>query len=200
MIIFSGKLLDIDVLTGFKIRHCPIICYSSQKVWGEAFPRLGKGILDSLYLLIPLINNKSQKMKPWSHPTSSFKWVKPGTKRQNTLLSFIVSLVHDHSTKNYGPHWFILFYFHTTIWQIYMVLFHLFFLLHMAIQPKYMVLFFYSVCCALLCNQELWSLSIYFFYLHTTIRPTYMVLFHLFFLLKTTIWPKDMFLFDLFFL
>ena len=69
-------------------------------------------------------------MKPWSHLTSSFKWVKPGTKRQNTPLSFIVSFVHDHSTKNYGPHWFILFYFHTTIWQIYMVLFHLFSFAH----------------------------------------------------------------------
>ena len=56
---------------------------------------LGKRILDSLYLLIPLIN--AEKAKPWSHTASFFPWVTLGTQRQNTwnkiygLLSFILS-------------------------------------------------------------------------------------------------------------
>ena len=51
-----------------------------------------------------------------------------------------------------------------TIWQKYMIFFHLFFL------------------CALAFEQKLWSSLIFFFYLHTIIRKKYMIVFHLLFL------------------
>ena len=71
---------------------------------------LGKGNLDSPYLLIPLISTKNTKLKPWTHTDSSFPWVAPGTKWQNSWSSFIYSFfVHSHSTKNQDPHWLISF-------------------------------------------------------------------------------------------
>ena len=47
----------------------------------RSFPTLGlgKGILDSRSLVIPLINTKNKKK---THPMFSFRWKAPGTKRQ----------------------------------------------------------------------------------------------------------------------
>ena len=220
---------------------------------------LDKGILDSPYLLISLINIKNKKMKSWTHPKSSFPW----TKRQNiwssfiysffcarpfvqklgtsliyfvflcrtiqpkymvlfhlfiylfiylfifvhdhsienqgptnlhflfadgylikihSPLSFILSFVQDHSTKNLGSHWFIIFIrtrpFDQNIWSF----------------------FVYSFFCARPFDQKFESSLIQFFQLHTTIRPKCMVFFNLFFLLCTTISPKIRILIDLFLL
>ena len=157
---------------------------------------LGKGILDSLYLLIPLINTKSKKMKRWTHTTSSFLWVTPGTKRKNIRSSlFILSFVHGRSTKNYGHHWFISFIctrpFDQDIWSSLIYSFSCTrpfdqelrssliysFYSNTTIQPIYMVLF-----CAWPFEQKLLSSFIYFFYLYTTIRSKCMVFIHLFLL------------------
>ena len=139
---------------------------------------LGKGILDSLYLLIPLINTKSKKMKHWTHTKSSFLWVTPGTKRKNIRSSlFVLSFVHGRSTKNYGHHWFISFICTRPFDQELRSSLIYSFYLNTTIQPTYMVLF-----CAWPFEQKLWSSFIYFFYLYTTIRSKYMVFIHLFLL------------------
>ena len=57
----------------------------------------------------------------------------------NGPLSFILSFVYNHSTKNYGSHWLFLF-LHTTIWPNYMVLFNLFFIYCTTIRPKLKIL------------------------------------------------------------
>ena len=122
-------------------------------------------------------------MKPWTHTASSFLWVTPRTKRQNTFSSFIYSF-------------FCACPFDQELWSS---LIH-FFYLHTIIRPTYMVfvhLFFLS-CTSF--NQESWPWLIYFFYLRTIIRPIHLVFFQLFFLLCTTIRAKIMVLFHLFFL
>ena len=82
---------------------------------------------------------------------------------QPARLSFILSFVHNHLTKNYGPHWFISF-----IWRRFNQ--HIWFS------------FIYFFFCARPFDQKLWSSFIYLFYLHTTIRPRIMVLIDLFLL------------------
>ena len=141
----------------------------------RSFPPLGlgKGILDSRSLVIPLINTKNKKMESWTHPTSSFPWATIGTKRQNIWSSFIYSFFCARPfDQKLGSSLIYFVHFYTTIRAKYMVLFHLFFLLCTIIRPKVKLLI------------DL------FLSLHTTIRPKYMVLFHLFFLLYTTIDQK----------
>ena len=170
----------------------------------RSFPPLGlhKGILHSLYLLIPSINIKSENAEPCSHTKSWFPWVSPWTKRQNIWSSFICSFVCERSfDQELWSSLTYFFYLHTTIRPKYMVFFHLFFLLCTTIRLKIMALFnlfllfthddstknysphwFIFFMCKQPFDQNIWSSFIYLFYLHTTIRPKYTVLFHLFFL------------------
>ena len=125
------------------------------------------------------------------------------------LLSFILSFVHNHSTRTYCPHWFISF-----IWtrlfdksvsssfifsffclrsfnQNIRVLIDLFLLfVHDHSTKLYGSVSFIYLFCARPFDQDLLSPLIYFFYLHTTIRQKCIVLFHFFFLLFMIIQPK----------
>ena len=69
------------------------------------------------------------------------------------FINFFILFVHDHSTKNYGLHWYISFVctrpFDRNIWSSF---FHLFIL------------------CARPFDQKIGSSLIYCFYLYTTIR------------------------------
>ena len=140
---------------------------------------LDKGILDSPYLLISLINIKSKKVKSWTHPKSSFPW----TKRQNIWSSFIYSFFRARPfVQKLGTSLIYFVYMCTTIQTKYMVLFHLF-----------IYLFIYLFICLFLCatiRSKIRVPLIYIFYLRTAIRSKYTVLFHLFFLLCRTILPK----------
>ena len=128
----------------------------------RSFPplRLGKDILDSPYLLIPLINTKNKLTNAHYYSPKIY-----GPR------SFIIYFVLDHSAKNWGPYRHIFFLiwtrpFDQTIWSF----------------------FIYSFFWSWLFDQKLGSSLIYFFYLRKTIRSKYMVLFcfHLFFLLHIT--------------
>ena len=126
---------------------------------------LGKGILHSPYLLIPLINIKSKKVKPWTPIASWFPWVTPETKRQNIWSSFTYSFFCARSfDQELWSSLIYLFDLHTTIRPAYIVLFHLFFLLHTTIRPKYIALFHLFLFCAQPFIQNIWSSFIYSFF------------------------------------
>ena len=72
-----------------------------EKGLRRSFPPLGlsKRILDSPYLLIPLIDTKSKKMQSWTHPASSFV---SNSRNKKTNTQNIISFAHDHLT--FGSH------------------------------------------------------------------------------------------------
>ena len=130
---------------------------------------LGKGNLDSPYLLIPLISTKNTKLKPWTHTDSSFPWVAPGTKWQNSWSSFIYSFfVHSHSTKNQDPHWLISFISTRPLDQNKMSSFIYSFFCKRPFEQNIRSSFIHSFFRGRPFDQKLGSLLIYFF---SCIRP-----------------------------
>ena len=136
LIIFTEKLHRM-CSTKLYLHLNTVICYRSKGL-KRSFPSslgLGEEILDStlLQLLIPLINTKNKKMKSWTHPASSFLCLsnirneKTKHMQYGPFSSRYSFLVHDNSTKNYGPHWFISFIctrpFHQNIWSSFIYFF-----------------------------------------------------------------------------
>ena len=136
----------------------------------RSFPPLGlgKGILDSSYLLIPTINDEHKNMK--SRVLISLSNTRYKKIKIYGPLSFILSFVQDHLTKK-------------------LEFSSISFISTRPFDQNICSSFIYSFFCSWLSNQKLGCSLIYFFYLRTIIRPKHMVLFHLFFLLYMIIRP-----------
>ena len=132
--------------------------------------------MDSLYLLIPLINTKSKKAKPWTRTASSFPWVTLGTKRQNIwskiygLLSFILSSFFFAWPFHQKLGSSLIFFFNTrpfdqNIWPSFIY----FFFCKPPFDQNIWSSFISSFFSGRTFEKKLGSLFIYFIYLHTTV-------------------------------
>ena len=115
------------------------------------------------------------------------------------LINLIFLFVHDHSTKNWGPHWFI-FFICTRPFDLKLgssLIF--FFYLHTTIRPKIRVLINFIFFCTRPFDQKLGFTLIYFFHLYATIWPEIRFLINLFFLFvhdhSTKNWGQHWFIF-----